>query len=73
MKKHANSYQKLFGATLAFAVATGTLGVAAPVYTQADEVKIPTFSDVKNSEGHHYYESVRSLNSECLCTIQFIH
>ena len=63
MKKHANSYQKVFGATLAAAVATGTLAVAVPVYAQADEVKIPTFSDVKNIESHHYYESVRSLAS----------
>jgi len=63
MKKHANSYQKVFGATLAVAVATGTLAVAAPVYTQADEVKIPSFSDVKNIESHHFYESVRSLAS----------
>ena len=63
MKKHANSYQKVFGATLAVAVATGTIAVAVPVYTQADEVKIPTFSDVKNIESHHFYESVRSLAS----------
>lgn len=63
MKKHANSYQKIFGATVAVAVATGTLSVAMPVYTQADEVKIPTFSDVKNIESHHYYESVRNLAS----------
>ncbi|MBO0601180.1 S-layer homology domain-containing protein [Sporosarcina sp. E16_3] len=63
MKKHANSYKKVFGATLAVAVATGTIAVAAPVYTQADEVKIPSFSDVKNIESHHFYESVRSLAS----------
>lgn len=63
MKKHTNSYQKVFGATLAVAVATGTIAVAAPVYTQADEVKIPTFSDVKNIESHHFYDSVRSLAS----------
>ncbi|WP_186667805.1 S-layer homology domain-containing protein [Sporosarcina sp. BP05] len=63
MKKHANSYQKVFGATLAVAVATGTLAVAVPVYTQADEVKVPTFSDVKNIESHHFYESVSNLAS----------
>lgn len=63
MKKHTNSYQKVFGASLAVAVATGTLAVAAPVYTQADEVKIPTFSDVKNIESHHFYDSVTSLAS----------
>jgi len=63
MKKHANSYKKVFRATLTAAVATGTLAVAVPVYAQADDVKIPTFSDVKNIEGHHYYESVRSLAS----------
>jgi len=63
MKKHASSHQKVFGATLAVAVATGTLAVAAPVYTQADEVKIPTFSDVKNIESHHFYDSVTSLAS----------
>ncbi|WP_421101623.1 S-layer homology domain-containing protein, partial [Sporosarcina psychrophila] len=63
MKKHTNSYQKVFGASLAVAVATGTLAVAVPVYTQADEVKIPTFSDVKNIESHHFYDSVTSLAS----------
>ncbi|WP_438296847.1 5'-nucleotidase C-terminal domain-containing protein [Sporosarcina sp. FA15] len=63
MKKHNNPYQKVFGASLAVAVATGTFAVAAPVYIQADEVKIPTFSDVKNIESHHFYDSVRSLAS----------
>jgi len=63
MKKHANSYQKVFGATLAVTVATGTIAVAVPAYIQADEVKIPSFSDVKNIESHHFYEPVRSLAS----------
>ncbi|MEK4406288.1 S-layer homology domain-containing protein [Sporosarcina sp. FSL K6-6792] len=63
MKKHTNSYQKIFGASLAVAVATGTLAVGAPVYIKADEVKIPTFSDVKDIESHHFYDSVRSLAS----------
>ncbi|MEK4711921.1 S-layer homology domain-containing protein [Sporosarcina sp. FSL K6-5500] len=63
MKKHTNSYQKIFGASLAVAVATGTLAVGAPLYIKADEVKIPTFSDVKDIESHHFYDSVRSLAS----------
>ena len=36
MKKHTNPYQKVFGASLAVAVATGTIAVAAPVYIKAD-------------------------------------
>ncbi|WP_399629251.1 S-layer homology domain-containing protein [Sporosarcina sp. SG10008] len=63
MKKHTNPYQKIFGASLAVAVATGTIAVGAPVYIKADEVKIPAFSDVKDIESHHFYESVRSLAS----------
>ncbi|MEK3978687.1 choice-of-anchor I family protein [Psychrobacillus sp. FSL K6-2836] len=63
MKKHASSYQKLFGATLATVVVAGTTTTAVPVITQADEVGVPSFSDVKNIESHHFYESVRSLAS----------
>lgn len=63
MKKYTNPYQKVFGASLAVAVATGTIAVSAPVYIKADEVKIPTFSDVKDIESHHFYDSVRSLAS----------
>jgi len=58
-----NSYQKAFGATMAVAVATGTLAVAAPVYTQAEEVKIPTFSDVKDIKSHQFYDAVINLAS----------
>ncbi|WP_419961095.1 choice-of-anchor I family protein [Psychrobacillus sp. BM2] len=61
MKKHASSYQRLFGATLATVVLTGTVTTAVPVNTLAEEVKVPSFSDVKNIE--HFYESVRSLAS----------
>ncbi|WP_082786715.1 choice-of-anchor I family protein [Sporosarcina psychrophila] len=63
MKKHTNPYQKVFGASLALAVATGTIAVGAPVYIKANEVEIPTFSDVKNIESHHFYDSVTSLAS----------
>lgn len=61
MKKHASSYQRLFGATLATVVLTGTVTTAVPVNTLAEEVKVPSFSDVKNIE--HFYESVKSLAS----------
>lgn len=61
MKKHASSYQRLFGATLATVVLTGTVTTAVPVNTLAEEVKVPSFSDVKNTE--HFYESVKSLAS----------
>ncbi|QUG40562.1 choice-of-anchor I family protein [Psychrobacillus sp. INOP01] len=64
MKKHASSYQKkLFGATLATVVATGTITTAVPVHTQAEEVVAPSFSDVKNIESNYFYESVISLAS----------
>lgn len=63
MKKCTGSYQKLFVASVASAVTIGTIAVAVPVHVKASEVKIPSFSDVKNIESHHFYESVRSLAS----------
>jgi len=61
MKNYPSSYQKIFRAALATTVASGALVAVAPVYTNANETKILSFSDV--NESHPYYEGVLSLTS----------
>jgi len=55
-----STYQKIFKATLATAVATGAYVAVAPVNTKAET---RTFSDVKNIPSHHFYEAVMNLSS----------
>lgn len=59
-KLKKSTYQKLFKATMATAVATGTFVAVAPVNTKAET---RTFSDVKNIPSHHFYEAVMNLSS----------
>lgn len=63
MKKYASSYEKAFKASIATAMAAGMLVAVAPVHTSASEAKVTSFSDVKNIESHHFYESVMDLAS----------
>ena len=61
--KYTSSYQKTFKASIAAAMAAGMFVAVAPVHTNANEVKVTSFSDVKNIESHHFYESVMDLAS----------
>lgn len=63
-----SKYQKMFKAALATALSTSVLVAASPNATQAEEVKVPTFSDVKNTSTNHLYQPVTDLASRGIIT-----
>lgn len=63
-----SKYQKMFKVALATALSTSVLVAASPNATQAEEVKVPTFSDVKNTSTNHLYQPVTDLASRGIIT-----
>ena len=51
--KKSNAH-KMLKAVLATTVATGAFVAAVPTFTQADETKAPSFSDVKNISSDYF-------------------
>ncbi|WP_394188575.1 S-layer homology domain-containing protein [Paenisporosarcina quisquiliarum] len=63
MTRFASTYQKTIKAALATTVALGAMGSVAPLYTKAEAVSTPSFTDVKNIPSHHFYDGVMNLAS----------
>lgn len=63
-----SKYQKMFKIALATALSTSVLVAALPNATQAEEVIVPTFSDVKNTPTNHLYAPVMDLASRQIIT-----
>ena len=61
-----SKYSKIAKVALATAVATGAFVSATPFNTLADEVKAPSFTDVKNNQD--FFEAVTSLTSREIIT-----